>query len=368
MKIAILTPLEFNKAETFIKNHITNLPFETVVVFGGDYPCKTDGNAVSTTEVRRHKIINLIKRTLGLKTASFQETQLRKVLKKEKVDLVFAEYLHVGAEVVELCQNLGMPLMAIGLGYEISMYHMLEKYKMKYRKLFDYAKTIFIVSEHMKHNIIELGCDDAKIVYTPAGPSEEFLNLKPEFKSNQVLAVGRFVEKKAPHLTILAFNEVLKKKPDAILVMAGDGPLWSVCKDIVQTLNMANTVKFVGQINTKEHQGLLEQSIAFVQHSKIAISGDSEGTPVAILEASAAGLPIVSTLHAGIPNVVVNNETGFLVSENDVMAMAEKILLLLNDKALAKKMGAAGKIYVSTNFTLKKHIQKLTAHIKTIKQ
>lgn len=367
MKIAILTPLEFTKAETFIKNHITNLPFEIVVVYGGNFPYKTSKNTNKATEKRKHKISSLLKRFLGLPTQSFQETQLRKVLKTEKVDVVFAEYLHVGAEVVEVCQDLKIPLTAIGLGYEISTYAMLSKYEEKYKKLFAYAKTIFVVSEHMKQNIRKIGCDNAKIIYTPAGPSTDFFNITPTFQTNQLVAVGRFVEKKAPHLTLLAFKEVLVKIPDAVLVMAGDGALLPICKDIANTLGITNAVQFVGKITPKEHQDLLKNSIAFIQHSKIATSGDSEGTPVAILEASAAGLPIVSTLHAGIPNVVLNNTTGFLVTENDVQAMAEKMITLLTDKALAKKMGAAGKAYVSVNFTLEKHIQKLTEHIEAVK-
>ena len=368
MKIAVLTPLEFNKAETFIENHITHLPFEIIVIFGGDYPYKTDNNENLSSEKRLHKITTLVKRVLGLKTKKFRETQLRKILRKEKVDHVFAEYLHVGAEVVKVCEDLKVPLSAIGLGYEISMHHMLEKYKNKYKSLFAYASTIFIVSEHMKYNIKAIGCEDTKIVYTPAGPAFDFLNTKPLFQNNQLLAVGRFVEKKAPHLTILAFNEVLKKNPEATLVMAGDGELLSVCKDIVNTLGITNSVKFVGKITPKEHQNLLEKSIAFVQHSKTAVSGDSEGTPVAILEAAAAGLPIVSTVHAGIPDVVINNETGFLVAENDVTAMAEKMTALLDDKKQAQEMGAKGKKFVTENFTLEKHIQKLTKHIEAVKK
>lgn len=366
MKIAILTPLEFTKAETFIKNHITNLPFEIVVVYGGNFPYKTSKNTNEVTEKRKHRIGSLLKRFLGLPTQSFQETQLRKVLKTEKVDVVFAEYLHVGAEVVEVCQDLKIPLTAIGLGYEISMYKMLNKYGKKYKKLFDYASTIFIVSEHMKQNIKAIGCDDAKIVCTPAGPSQEFLNLEPTFQSNQLLAVGRFVEKKAPYLTVLAFNEVLKKRPEATLIMAGDGELLQVCKDIANTLDITNAVSFVGKITPGQHQSLIENSIAFIQHSKIAASGDSEGTPVAILEAAAAGLPIIATIHAGIPNVVLNNATGFLVEENDVLSMAEKMISLLADKTLAKKMGAAGKTHVAANFTLEKHIATIATHLQNI--
>lgn len=364
MKIAVLTPLAFDKAETFIKNHITNLPFEIVVLHGGKIPHKQINKKQSKTNRFAHRVLSVFKKRIGLPVQNFQEYELSRILKREKIDVVFAEYLHVGAEVTELCEKQKIPLVAIGLGYEISHYQMLEKYHSKYQKMFQYAKAIFVVSEHMKHNIFKIGCNPKKVIYTPAGPAKEFFELTPNFKSNQLVSVGRFVDKKAPHLTILAFQQVLKIIPNAILVMAGDGPLWSACKDLVKALGIQQTVKFVGRISTKEHQQLLEESIAFVQHSKVAESGDSEGTPVAILEASAAGLPIVSTLHAGIPNVVQQNITGFLVQENDVSEMAKSMIWILQNKSEAKSMGAFGKSFVAENFTLKQHIETIAKHLE----
>lgn len=241
---------------------------------------------------------------------------------------------------------------------------MLDKYHNKYIKLFQDAQKIVVVSEHMKEAIVKIDCDTNKIIYSPAGPALGFFEISPSFQAQQLLAVGRFVDKKAPHLTLLAFHKVLKKVPNATLVMAGDGPLWSACKDLVKALGIQQNVKFVGRISTKEHQQLLEESIAFVQHSKVAESGDSEGTPVAILEASAAGLPIVSTLHAGIPNVVQQNITGFLVQENDVSEMAKSMIWILQNKSEAKSMGAFGKSFVAENFTLKQHIETIAKHLE----
>jgi len=128
-------------------------------------------------------------------------------------------------------------------------------------------------------------------------------------------------------------------------------------------LKIEEFVDFKGRITPNEHRSLLGESYMFVQHSKTATSGDSEGTPVAILEASAAGLPIVSTIHAGIPDVVINDKTGFLVQENDIDQMAEKILYLLRNKEIAIKFGKKGKDFVFNNFSLDKHIETLTKSI-----
>jgi glycosyltransferase involved in cell wall biosynthesis len=93
-----------------------------------------------------------------------------------------------------------------------------------------------------------------------------------------------------------------------------------------------------------------------VQHSVTALNGDQEGTPVAIMEASAAGLPVIATLHAGIPDVIIDGTTGFLVPEHDVDAMSEKMLSLLENKTLAKQFGNNGKERIKIHFSLKRYL------------
>lgn len=112
----------------------------------------------------------------------------------------------------------------------------------------------------------------------------------------------------------------------------------------------------------------MKNSIAFVQHSIQAIDGDSEGTPTAIIEASAASLPVISTKHAGIPEVVIDGETGLLVEEHDVAGMAEAMSTLLENKTLARKMGAAGKTRVKKYYSMGKHIERLTKIIEEVIQ
>ena len=104
---------------------------------------------------------------------------------------------------------------------------------------------------------------------------------------------------------------------------------------------------------------IFEESIAFIQHSIIADDGDSEGTPVAVLEAQAAALPVISTFHAGITDVVVNNETGLLVQEKDVDGMANNMLRILNESGLAERLGMSGRKRIKENFTLEKNLMTL---------
>jgi glycosyltransferase involved in cell wall biosynthesis len=89
-----------------------------------------------------------------------------------------------------------------------------------------------------------------------------------------------------------------------------------------------------------------------------------EGTPVGILEASAAGLPVISTFHAGIPDVIIHEKTGLLCNEHDYKKMAENMLWVLEHSEESAAMGAAGRKNIKENFSMEKHIGKLNEIIE----
>lgn len=367
MNVAICVPSRGVPEETFINNHINNLPFNITVIYGGEMPYKSKG--IKEIRLLRlwFKIIEFIRRGNEIKEKPFKDFELKRILQRKKIDVVLAEYLLVAGFVTEICKKANTPLVATALGYDISNNQVIENNLKRYQSLFSYCSFIVIVSNHMRKRLHELGCAKDKIIYSPAGPDKSFFKLLPTFKKKQIFALGRFVDKKAPYLTILAFSKIIKIVPDARLIFGGDGPLLEVCEDLINGLGINNSVKIIGIISQEKQRKLLKDSLMFVQHSKVAISGNEEGTPVAILEACAAGLPIVSTIHAGIPEVVENGKTGFLVKEKDVDGMAEKMLTLLCDIELAKQMGAAGKKYVAKHFTLNHHINKISELIEKSK-
>lgn len=108
----------------------------------------------------------------------------------------------------------------------------------------------------------------------------------------------------------------------------------------------------------------MEHAGAFVQHSVTAAGGDFEGTPVAVLESQATALPVIATRHAGIPGVVIHNETGLLWEERDVEAMTNNMLCIIEENGLAKRMGEAGRKRVKENFTMERHLGIITKAIE----
>jgi glycosyltransferase involved in cell wall biosynthesis len=107
----------------------------------------------------------------------------------------------------------------------------------------------------------------------------------------------------------------------------------------------------------------MQKARAFVQHSVTAHDGDAEGTPNAVLEAGASGLPVVATRHAGIKDSVIEMKTGLLVDEGDIDGMAQHMIRLAKDSALAASLGKAARERILTEYSMDKSIQNLWAII-----
>jgi len=141
--------------------------------------------------------------------------------------------------------------------------------------------------------------------------------------------------------------------------LAGEGELLETCKELVKQNHIEKSVFLPGVFNAEQLKLWLKESMAFVQHSITASNGDMEGTPVVVCEASLAGLPVVSTFHAGIPDVIIDGKTGLLVNEGDIEGMARNMIWILDNPEKTKEMGMAGKENIWRNFNTKKHIKVL---------
>jgi glycosyltransferase involved in cell wall biosynthesis len=169
------------------------------------------------------------------------------------------------------------------------------------------------------------------------------------------------VSKKRPDLTIRAFAAVAQRHLDATLFMVGDGPLRSECQVLVDHLGISQRVHFLGEQTHERVRELMNIADVFVQHSVTAPNGDAEGLPVAILEAMASGMPVVSTLHSGIPEAVESGVTGLLIGEHDVNGMGRAMLTLTDNPDLARGMGAAGRVRAVSCFSTHDTIAQLRA-------
>jgi len=361
-RICVVTPYLPALTETFIRAHIEHLPAKTTVVHGWR-PSIEDRTVLSLPTLMLHKARRVL---TGAGLESERTAAYLRVFRDYKIDAVLAEYGDMGVQVMDAAERSGIPLIVHFHGYDASVTSVLEENKETYPRMFRIAASIIAVSRAMKHKLIELGAPEEKVQYNPYGiDCEQFSGGDPASAPPVFLAVGRFTEKKAPQITLAAFAKVLKSCPDARLRMIGEGPLLEECQTLAKNLGVENAVDFRG---AQEHFVIMQemqQARCLVQHSVVSPTGDSEGTPLAILEAGATGLPVVSTRHAGIPDVVIEGETGFLVNEHDDTAMAQHMIRIAQEPDLAGRMGKAAREHIQQNFSKELRIGNLWSIINS---
>ncbi|MFL9831956.1 glycosyltransferase [Flavobacterium sp. ST-87] len=355
-RIAMVSPSQNAYSETFIQAQKEGLKGEVFYYYGGHLPQYLEGRGLLNSNW--NKVTTKLKQKLKLTQFSSGELAFIQSLKKNKIQLTFAQYGITAHKIVKICKYLKIPLITHFHGYDASVNRVIEDCN-NYKEVFDYSAYVIAVSHSMKNKLKELGCPEKKIVYNTCGPNDSFFEINPQFSESIFVGLGRFVTKKAPYYTILAFSQVVHKFPLAKLVIGGQGELYELCKNLVRYYQLEKNVILPGVLCREEFTAYLAKGLAFVQHSVTADSGDQEGTPVAVLEASAAGLPVIATHHAGIPDVILDGETGLLVDEHDVEAMTQKMIQLLANKKLAQLMGEKGKERIRKYFSLEKHLETL---------
>jgi colanic acid/amylovoran biosynthesis glycosyltransferase len=360
MRICITRSERYSYSETFIRDQITGFSKLATVftIHSGRYPERNeDGKLLNS---RLYWIIGkILKAITGERNNYFTDHGFRKYLIGNKIDVVLANYGLSGSHVLPVCRELNIPVVVIFHGHDATDRRLLKEYQNKYRELFKHA-TVVAVSQEMKGRLVNMGAEPSRIHVVACGVDPTKFHPSSERKQKVFLAVGRFVEKKGPLHTIRAFHQTWQKHQDVRLTMVGNKKgLFEKCAKLVDELGIGSAVRFPGILTQHQIRELMSGALAFVQHSVTASNGDMEGTPVSILEASASGLPVVSTLHGGIKDAVLQNRSGFLVEEGDVAKMSEYMNRLIEDPALAQQMGAAGAAHIRANYAQDKQIRKL---------
>jgi glycosyltransferase involved in cell wall biosynthesis len=359
--LCVVSPEQNAYSQTFVRAHKKYLPATVKSLHTNDYETLADDSGpLVRPELSARLSRAMLRRSLNLSPQYFQQHALRRFLARNKVEAVLAEFGPTATLVMEACKKMRVPLVAHFHGFDAYRRSTLESYSSRYTELFEAAAALIAVSRDMQAQLVSLGAPAPKIHYNSCGVDPSmFKGANPLHSSPTFVAIGRFVNKKAPHLTLLAFKRTLGNVPEARLLMIGDGPLWEACDQMRRSLGLSGSVELLGRRSQAEVAAVMKKARAFVQHSITTHDGDSEGTPVAVLEACASGLPVVATRHAGIKDAVIHEKTGFLVNEGDINSMAEKMTQLARQPQLAADLGKAGREWVSSEYSMDRSITRL---------
>jgi colanic acid/amylovoran biosynthesis glycosyltransferase len=258
-------------------------------------------------------------------------------------------HAHFGPDalgVVVAAQRARRPLVATFHGYDITT--LKQGVDIDYRPLFDHASRLVTQSKFIRAELLGAGAPEEKIHILPIG-----IQLVPDppaaVPNRAVLFVGRLVEVKGCEDLIRAVSG-LPETPAVTVI--GDGPRRGELEALASELRVP--ARFLGTQSPDFVAQMMSEHRLFCVPSKRALNGAREGLGMVFLEAAAHRMPVVSYASGGVPEAVLNGLTGLLAPEGDVSALARNIQCLLDDRALAARMGAAGRARVEREFEIAK--------------
>jgi colanic acid/amylovoran biosynthesis glycosyltransferase len=223
--------------------------------------------------------------------------------------------------------------------------------------LFQAADLVLPVCEAFAERLIGLGCDPKKIRVHRSGVDlgrfeyiERMDRQRSPDRPTRLLTVSRLVEKKGVAYGLEAVARLRASGRNVVYSILGDGPLGPELERLRDSLGLGEIVSFLGPGDDARVLACLREAHVLVAPSVTAGDGDQEGIPNALKEAMATGLPVVSTRHSGIPELVEDGISGFLVPERDADALAERVACLVDHPERWGAMGRAGRRRVEADY------------------
>jgi colanic acid/amylovoran biosynthesis glycosyltransferase len=224
-----------------------------------------------------------------------------------------------------------------------------------YKPLFRRCDRVLPVSDHWARALAQYGCPPEKIRVHHMGVDTRRLEYRERKLAAgepvRMISICRFVEKKGLEYAIRALARALPRLRHAVeYSLVGDGPLLPAMQSLVDELGLSAQVRLLGWQDNDHVRDLLATMHILVAPSVTAQDGDQEGIPVSIMEAMAAGLPVLSTRHSGIPELVTDGVSGWLAPERDVEYLADRMCALINAPDTWGAFGLAGRAHVLEQF------------------
>lgn len=280
-------------------------------------------------------------------------------------DIVHAHFGHAGVAALRLKEIYNKPLITSFYGYDLGSD--LPKLMYGYRELASKGDLFLALSEDMKRDLVKAGFPEQKIAIHHLGVDVNRFKppSSPHVSSQSVLTfltVASFHERKGIHFVIEAFKRLKAMHPslNVRLRVVGDGPYKQVLSGLIGNdpdMEMLNN--FTATDPRKMVLDEMQNCDVFILTSKTMPDGDKEGTPVVLMEAQACSKACISTKHAGIPELVLDGQTGILTEEEDVDGIAQAMYFLAANEDKRTMFGRNAREHIVNNFNHLVQMDKL---------
>ncbi|MCK4303034.1 MAG: glycosyltransferase [Candidatus Eisenbacteria sp.] len=277
------------------------------------------------------------------------------VLREQRASLIHAHMGWEGVRALPIARAAALPLVTSFYGRDAGVLPRFPWWRLRFRQLFKQGAAFFVEGPHLGQTLQALGCPAAKIHILHLGIQTKripFARRAPGADGSvEILVSASMRSKKGVPAAVGAFAAMASQFPKARLRILGDGPQRMLVEERIRRHRLNSRVTLEGYVSYERHLQALERAHIFLAPSRTSPSGDTEGgAPVSIIEAQAAGLPIISTHHADIPEVVEDGGSGLLSPEFDNDALARNLQWMLEHPQHWPAMGRAGRERVEREF------------------
>jgi colanic acid/amylovoran biosynthesis glycosyltransferase len=288
----------------------------------------------------------------------------RSVIHDTMPDILHAHFAFEACRHSTAVRESRLPLVTTFYGLDISMLPRRSVWRRRYAELFKYGAAFIVEGDFMAARLTDLGCPASKINVIAIGVDIKELGSLPKKRDPKnaasILFVGLDREKKGALDATDAFVAVAARHPEIRFDLIGDGRYRMPVHRRLRKAGYLDRCTFHGYVPVSRCRELLSDADIVLAPSVTAANGDAEGgAPVSVIEAQAAGIPVVGTLHCDIPMVVQNGETGLLCAERDTITLAANLERLVGDTELRRRMGAAGAQRAAERHDIRKQVEKI---------
>jgi len=347
-KVLVFKETVLPPSETFILSQMSALQRYQAQLCGLErsrpgLPLKNDVVLLADSSAAFARLRAKIYRRIGI--APLFHNRVRRL----RPDLIHAHFASGGYSAMPLARSLKVPLVVTLHGADITVR---ARRSTRHTELMKQAALFLCVSAFIRARALEAGFPEEKLRVHYIGIDRE-LFVPPDVPKpeKRVLFVGRLVEKKGCEYLLRAMQVVQKEDPACELTIIGDGPLRA------QLLTLAGELQvrydFLGAQPATVVRTALGAARVLCAPSVTAANGDSEGLPIAIAEAQAMGVPVVGSIHAGIPEIIVDGVTGLLAAERDTKALTNALSTLLHDDSMWSNFHRAAPMHIKDKFDIR---------------
>lgn len=288
--------------------------------------------------------------------AALPSRKFAQVIRENNCKFIHAHFGTNGALIAPTAKKLGIPLIVTLHGIDVGV--LMGKvpinywfYKRTYRQMLEAASILLPASNELAECLVKLGANPDKIhVHRLGVDVSSFTPFKRPDRPAQFLMIGRQVEKKGFEYGIRAFAKIADKFAGTTLTLIGTGPLENSLKELAIQTGFKERIIFKGSIPSPQMPTLMENYDVLVAPCIVASNNDRDSGLIVLKEAGATAMASIGTYCGGLPEIIDNEHTGFLVGQKEVDSLANAMETLASDYALRTQMGVAARLKMETEY------------------